>query len=156
MGMTYWKCLLVLLVSAGATILGSAATYSQTATPSTTVAPAPASSPGPAPSPQPVSAPAPVTAAAPASIDRKKALEFGFRPQVVKGAAVFCKDEPIEGTRFKTTRCIGADRFADYLTKLQAARDSIAKNGCSNSGWCGNVGGMPDRPRMGMGMSGSR
>ena len=65
---------------------------------------------------------------------------------------MFCKDDPIEGMPFKTTRCIGADQIADHLAKLQTARDTMAKNGCSNNGVCGNVGGA-DRPRMGMGSS---
>jgi len=148
MGMTYWKCRLVLLVSATATILGSAATYSQTATP-----PASAASPPPIASTAPVSAPAPVATAASSTILRKKALEFGFRPRVVKGAAMFCKDDPIEGSTFKNTRCIAADQIADYLAKLQAVRDTMAKNGCSSNGLCGNVGGAPDRSRMGMSSS---
>ena len=148
MGMTYWKCRFLVLASTAATILGPVATYSQTATPSTTVAPATAPSPVPVTSPESVSAPAPVTATASATIDRKRALEFGFRPRVVKGAAMFCKDEPIYGSTFKTTRCIAAGQIADYLAKLQAVRATMG--GCGSSGLCGNVGGAPDRSRMGM------
>jgi hypothetical protein len=80
--------------------------------------------------------------------DRKRALEFGFRPRVVKGAAMFCKDEPIYGSTFKTTRCIAADQIAEYLAKLQAAGDTMA--GCGSNGLCGNVAAAPDRSRMGM------
>jgi hypothetical protein len=148
--MTYRKCRFVLFAIAAATLLGPAATYSQTATPSTTVAPVSAP---PVAAPESVSAPVPITAAAQATIDRKKALEFGFRPRVVKGAAMFCKDEPIYGSTFKTTRCIAADQIADYLAKLKAALDTMAKNGCSSNGLCGNVGGAPDRSRMGMSSS---
>jgi hypothetical protein len=137
MGRTYWKCRLVLLAGAAATLLGSVATYSQTATPSTAAPAAPA--------------PGPASAAASAASDRKKALEFGLRPRVVKGAAMYCKDEPIYGTPFKNTRCIPAEQIADYLVKLQAAHDALAKNGCGSNGLCGNVGAVPDRPRMGMG-----
>ena len=66
---------------------------------------------------------------------------------------MFCKDDPIEGSTFKNTRCIAADQIADYLAKLQAVRDTMAKNGCSSNGLCGNVGGAPDRSRMGMSSS---
>jgi hypothetical protein len=136
MGRTYWKCRLVLLASTAATILGSAATYSQTATPPTAAS---------------ASEPAPATTAASAASDRKKALEFGLRPRVVKGAAMYCKDDPIYGTPFKNTHCIAADQIGDYLVKLQAARDATARNGCGSNGLCGNVGAVPDTPRMGMG-----
>ena len=64
---------------------------------------------------------------------------------------MYCKEDPIYGTPFKNTHCIAADQIADYLAKLQATRDATARNGCGSGGLCGNVGAVPDRPRMGMG-----
>jgi hypothetical protein len=149
MGVTYGKCRFVLVVSAAVTILGPGSAYSQSATPPSTpvIAAAPVTAAAPA------TTAAALTEAAPATFDRKKALELGFRPRVVKGAAMFCKEEPIAGSTFKNTRCIAADHMADYLAKLQAARDAMARSGCGSNGLCGSVGAAPDRSRMGMSTS---
>ena len=95
-------------------------------------------------------APAPTS---PPPVDRKKALQFGFRPEAVKGVAVFCKEVPIEGTRFTNKRCVPADQFSAYLAQLQAARDAAMKNGCYGADFCGNVQSMASKPRMSMGSS---
>ena len=101
---------------------------------------------------------APVNAAAPAPttpppVDRKKALEFGFRPGVVKGIAVFCKEVPIDGTRFTNKRCVREDQFSAFLSQLQVARDAAMRNGCYGNDFCGNVQSMASKPRMSMGSS---
>jgi hypothetical protein len=154
MGVTYGKCRFVLVVSAAVTILGPGSAYSQSATPPTTIAPTgtPVTA-APVTAAAPAAAAAALTEAAPASFDRKKALEWGFRPRVIKGATMFCKEEPIAGSTFKNTRCIAADQMADYLAKLQAARDAMARSGCGSNGLCGSVGAAPDRSRMGMSTS---
>jgi hypothetical protein len=95
-------------------------------------------------------APAPTT---PPPVDRKKALEFGFRPEVVKGIPAFCKEVPIDGTRFTNRRCVREDQFSAYLSQLQVARDAAMKNGCYGADFCGNVQSMASKPRMGMGSS---
>jgi hypothetical protein len=92
-------------------------------------------------------------ATTPPPIDRKKALQFGFRPEVVKGIAVFCKEVPIEGTRFTNKRCVREDQFSAYLSQLQVARDAAMKNGCFSADFCGNLESMPGKPRMSMGSS---
>ncbi|HEX3395672.1 MAG TPA: hypothetical protein VHS76_03155 [Steroidobacteraceae bacterium] len=97
------------------------------------------------------SAPASVSAAAP--VDRKKALQFGFRPGVVKGIAVFCKEEPISGTRFTNKRCVRENEFSAYLARLEIARDEAMKSGCIDANTCGRAESMANRPRMGMGSS---
>ena len=110
------------------------------AAPSTTTAPVNAAT----------AAPAPTT---PPAVDRKKALQFGFRPAVVKGIPVFCKEVPIEGTRFTNKRCVREDQFSAYLEQLQAARDAAMKNGCYGGDFCGNVESVASKPRMSMGSS---
>jgi hypothetical protein len=95
-------------------------------------------------------APAPAT---PPPVDRKKALQFGFRPGVVNGIPVFCKEVPIEGTRFTNKRCVREDQFSAFLSQLKVARDAATKNGCFGAGLCGNVESMPSKPRMSMGSS---
>jgi hypothetical protein len=95
-------------------------------------------------------APAPTTSP---PVDRKKALQFGFRPEVVKGIPVFCKEVPIEGTRFTNKRCVREDQFSVYLAQLQVARDAAMKNGCFGADFCGNLESMPGKPRMSMGSS---
>lgn len=92
-------------------------------------------------------------APAPPPVDRKKALQFGFHPQVVKGIHVFCKEVPIEGTRFTNKRCVPEDQFSAFLARLQAAQDAAAKNGCYGADFCGNVESMAGKPRMSMGTS---
>ncbi len=94
--------------------------------------------------------PAPATPAPPL-VDRKKALQFGFRPEVVKGVPVFCKEVPIEGTRFTNKRCVRQSELAAVLSQLQMARDAAMKNGCYG-GVCNNIESMSAKPRMGMGM----
>jgi hypothetical protein len=91
--------------------------------------------------------------ATPPPVDRKKALQFGFRPGVVNGTAVFCKEVPIEGTRFTNKRCVREDQFSAYLSQLQIARDAAMKNGCYGAAFCGNAESMPSKPRMSMGNS---
>jgi len=95
-------------------------------------------------------APVPTT---PPPVDRKKALEFGFRPGVVKGIAVFCKEVPIDGTRFTNKRCVREDQFSAFLSQLQVARDAAMRNGCYGNDFCGNVQSMASKPRMSMGSS---
>jgi hypothetical protein len=94
-------------------------------------------------------APAPTT---PPPVDRKKALQFGFRPGVVNGIPVFCKEVPIEGTRFTNKRCVREDQFSALLSQLQVARDA-AKNSCLGADFCGNVESISSKPRMSMGSS---
>ncbi len=67
--------------------------------------------------------------------------------------AVFCKEVPIEGTRFTNKRCVPADQFSAYLSQLQAARDAAIKDGCYGADFCGNVQSMVSKPRMSMGSS---
>jgi len=93
-------------------------------------------------------APAPTT---PPPVDRKKALQLGFRPGVEKGIPVFCKEVPIEGTRFTNRRCVREDQFSAYLSQLQVARDAARKNGCYGGAFCGSLETMPGKPRMSMG-----
>ena len=93
------------------------------------------------------------TASAPPPIDRKKALQFGFRPGVVNGVPVFCKEVPIEGTRFTNKRCVREDQFSAFLSQLQVARDAAVKNGCYGADFCGNVDSMSGKSRMSMGTS---
>jgi hypothetical protein len=111
-----------------------------------------ATAPGSATTATPVgattAAAAPVT---PPPVDRKKALEFGFRPGVVNGIPVFCKEVPIEGTRFTNKRCVRESEFSAYFSKLLAARDAAMKNGCNGTAVCGNTQNMPTMPRMSMG-----
>ena len=95
-------------------------------------------------------APTPTT---PPPVDRKKALEFGFRPEVVKGIPVFCKEVPIDGTRFTNKRCVREDQFSAFLSQLQVARDAAMRNGCYGADFCGNVQSMTSKPRMSMGSS---
>ena len=117
-------------------VQSAAAQVSAAAAPvtATTAMPAP---PGPAPRPTPA--------------DRKRALEFGFRPGVVNGIPVFCKEVPIEGTRFTNKRCVREDQFPALLTQLQIARDAAMKNHCNGTAVCGNTQNMPVIPRMSMG-----
>lgn len=84
----------------------------------------------------------------PPPVDRKKALEFGFRPGVVNGIPVFCKEVPIEGTRFTNKRCVREKELAAYLSQLQIAREAAIKSGCYGTGICTES---PLRPRMSMG-----
>jgi hypothetical protein len=91
--------------------------------------------------------------AAPQPVDRKKALQFGFRPGVVNGIPVFCKEVPIEGTRFTNKRCVRENQFSAFLSQLQIARDAAMKSGCYGADFCGNVESMPGKPRMSMGNS---
>jgi len=86
----------------------------------------------------------------PPPVDRKKALEFGFRPGVVNGIPVFCKEVPIEGTRFTNKRCLPEKEFSAYLAQLQIARDAAMKDGCRGA-VCGNTESMFTKPRMSMG-----
>jgi hypothetical protein len=99
-----------------------------------------------------ITTPAPAPTTAP-PVDRKKALQFGFRPEVVKGIPVYCKEVPIEGTRFTNKRCVREDQFPAFLSQLQVARDAATKNGCFGADFCGNVESMPSKPRMSMGSS---
>ncbi len=95
--------------------------------------------------------PATATPATATPVDRKKALQFGFRPGVVNGIPVFCKEVPIEGTRFTNKRCVREDQFSAYLAQLQIARDAAVKNGCFGADFCGNVDSMSGKSRMSMG-----
>ncbi len=123
-------------------------------TPAVQSASAPVSASG---KPAPAAAPSPPTASAtpavapPPPVDRKKALQFGFRPGVVNGIPVFCKEVPIEGTRFTNKRCVREDQFPAYLTQLQIARDAAVKSGCYGADYCGNVDSMSGKSRMSMG-----
>lgn len=99
----------------------------------------------------PVSTAAGKTTTAPPPVDRKKALQFGFRPGIVNGIRVFCKEVPIEGTRFTNKRCVREDQFSAFLTQLQIARDAAVKNGCYGADYCGNVDSMSGKSRMSMG-----
>lgn len=70
---------------------------------------------------------------------RKRANEYGFHAEVFNGNTLFCRDDAVLGTRFKTKRCMGLDQFADYATQLEIARDTInAKTACSG-GICGEL-----------------
>ena len=89
----------------------------------------------------------------PAARGSQKALEFGFRPEVVKGIPVFCKEVPIDGTRFTNKRCVREDQFSAFLSQLQVARDAAMRNGCYGADFCGNVQSMTSKPRMSMGSS---
>jgi hypothetical protein len=117
---------------------------------------APVSAATTTPAPLPATPPSPVgvtttTPPPPPSVDRKKALQFGFRPGVVNGIPVFCKEVPIEGTRFTNKHCVREDQFSAYLSQLQIARDAATKNGCYGADFCGNVESMTTKPRMSMG-----
>jgi len=64
---------------------------------------------------------------------RKKAREFGFRAEVYNGSTLFCRQDPVLGSRIPLPRCMTAYEFDDYAVQLKIARDMMQNKGACNS-----------------------
>ena len=64
---------------------------------------------------------------------RKKAREFGFRAEVYNGTTLFCRQDPVLGSRIPLPRCMTAYEFDDYIVQLKIARDMMQNKGACNS-----------------------
>ena len=64
---------------------------------------------------------------------RKKAREFGFRAEVYNGTTLFCRQDPVLGSRIPLPRCMTAYEFDDYAVQLKIARDMMQNKGACNS-----------------------
>jgi hypothetical protein len=76
--------------------------------------------------------PAPLDAAAFA----KKAKQGGWRPEVQKGATVYCRDAQEVGSRFTTHRCLSEPQLAVFIEQQEFEKDQLKQRGCG-----GNCGG---------------
>jgi len=87
-------------------------------------------------------APAKLVEASPEA--RKKAREFGFRAEVYNGSTLFCRQDPVLGSRIPLPRCMTAYEFDDYAVQLKIARDMMQnKTQCNSKGTvfslCGGI-----------------
>jgi hypothetical protein len=75
---------------------------------------------------------------------RNKAREFGFRAEVYNGTTLFCRQDPVLGSRIPLPRCMTAYEFDDYAVQLKIARDMMqSKTACNSKGTlmspCGGI-----------------
>lgn len=67
---------------------------------------------------------------------RKRAILAGWRPEVQHGATVYCREEPILGSRFTKKLCGTQLQLAIVLEQQEFERDQLKQRGCG-----GNCGG---------------
>jgi hypothetical protein len=65
----------------------------------------------------------------------KKAKQFGWRPEIQHGNSVFCRDDPVLGSRFSTRRCVGPVQLTNVLAQAEFDRDQLKQRSCAGS--CG-------------------
>jgi hypothetical protein len=65
----------------------------------------------------------------------KKAIQFGWRPETQHGNSVYCRDDPVIGSRFKTRRCVGPVQLAELLEQAAFDKDRLRQSPCG--GVCG-------------------
>jgi hypothetical protein len=59
----------------------------------------------------------------------KKAKENGLKPEVRKGATVYCWEDANVGSPFKTKKCVGESQLDDLIAQRQAQRDALNRGG---------------------------
>lgn len=66
----------------------------------------------------------------------KKAILAGWRPEVRNGVTVYCREEPVVGSRFTKKMCGSQVQVATVLEQQEFERDQLKQRGCG-----GNCGG---------------
>jgi len=67
---------------------------------------------------------------------KKRAILAGWHPEVQRGATVYCREEPILGSRFTKKLCGTQFQLAIVLEQQEFERDQLKQRGCG-----GNCGG---------------
>ena len=84
----------------------------------------------PAASAPPASASTPAAGTSgPSAETLKKAKENGLKPEVRKGATVYCWEDANVGSPFKTKKCVGESQLDDLIAQRQAQRDALNRGG---------------------------
>jgi len=66
----------------------------------------------------------------------KKAIQFGWRPETQHGNSVYCRDDPVIGSRFKTRRCVGPVQLAGLLEQAEFEKERLKQHACGGN--CGS------------------
>jgi hypothetical protein len=66
----------------------------------------------------------------------KKAIQFGWRPETQHGNSVYCRDDPVIGSRFKTRRCVGPVQLANLLEQAEFEKERLKQHACGGN--CGS------------------
>jgi hypothetical protein len=65
----------------------------------------------------------------------KKAIQFGWRPETQHGNSVYCRDDPVVGSRLSARRCVGPVQLANLLEQAAFDRERLRTSACG--GVCG-------------------
>jgi hypothetical protein len=65
----------------------------------------------------------------------KKAKSFGWLREVRQGTTVYCREEPVIGSRFSEKKCATESRLALLLEQQEFDRDQLKQRGCGGN--CG-------------------
>lgn len=83
-------------------------------------------------------APAAAASAAPSAETLKQARQAGFRPQLVKGVTVYCREDANLGTRFATKKCLNEAQLKSTLEQRRDVRDAMQQPGACGAGCSGH------------------
>jgi hypothetical protein len=65
----------------------------------------------------------------------KKAKDSGWHREVRQGVTVYCREEPVIGSRFSEKKCATESRLALLLEQQEFDRDQLKQRGCGGN--CG-------------------
>ncbi len=63
----------------------------------------------------------------------KRAREAGWHPEAQKGETVYCRDDPIIGSRFTTRRCVHESQLLVLLEQAQYQKDALQNGSCNGA-----------------------
>ncbi len=63
----------------------------------------------------------------------KRAREAGWHPEAHNGEMVYCREDPIIGSRFTTRRCVHENQLLVLLEQAQFEKDALQSGSCNGA-----------------------
>jgi hypothetical protein len=67
----------------------------------------------------------------------KQARETGWHPETKRGDTVYCREDPVVGSRFPTRRCVTASQLTILLEQATFDKDAVSNRSCGGSSCSG-------------------
>jgi len=84
-----------------------------------------------------VSAPAAALVSAQDGVD-PELVRQGYHAAQRHGQVVYCKEQPVTGSRFTTNVCLSAEQLKDREQRMREEMQRMHQSGCTGSAGCGN------------------
>jgi len=62
----------------------------------------------------------------------------GYHAAQRHGQVVYCKEQPVTGSRFTTNVCLSAEQLKDREQRMREEMQRMHQSGCTGSAGCGN------------------